>query len=190
MLTIADSLDRLIDVHQDHAQLRALITIYVREMRRIHALAEQVRTMRGLGGEGAQLDQVGRLVRRGREGLSDADYRVALRCEIRALRSLGRADDVIDVLALALPDGATFELVEAPPHALDVEIYTERTTAPLRVVWRAKAAGVALFVAWSPEPVETSLVLAYDDEDASELQGLAYDDEDAAPGGALAVMSV
>ena len=187
MSHVERGLERLIDVHKDQAKLRALLSIYLREIDKLEALAIQVRTERALAGVGEQLDQLGRLVLMPREGLSDDAYRVELRAEIRALRSHGTMPDLIDVLALALPDGAVYELAEVHPATVVIDITSEVERTP-RALPRAVAGGVALFVVWSPEPVETSLLLAWDDDDEPDGtdQGLGWDDDEDAPGGLLA----
>lgn len=57
--------------------------------------------------EGAQLDMLGRIVGQPRNGLSDDRYRVHVRARIRINRSIGTADDVIEVLRLVDP-GVTY----------------------------------------------------------------------------------
>lgn len=183
-------LARIIGVHAEGVKLRALIAIYLGAVDDLEVLVQEIRTKRLLAGEGEQLDQLGRLVMRGREGLSDALYRVALRCEIRALRSLGTGNDLLDVLALALPDGAEVTLDEVPPATVVIDVADAIDFVP-RALARAKAGGVALFVTWSTEPIEASFVLSSLDEDEpdGEAQGFGYGDEDDAPGGLLGTVT-
>lgn len=190
MSHVEKGLARLIDVHAGAPWLRALLSIYLREIDAVEALAIQVRTERALNGTGVQLDQLGRLVLMPRDGLDDDAYRVELRAEIRALRSHGTMPDLIDVLTLALPDGATFEIDAVPPATVVIDIDDATPRSP-RALPRAVAGGVALFVVWSPEPLETSLLLSWDDEDEADGagQGLGWDDGDDAPGGLLAALT-
>jgi hypothetical protein len=68
----------------------------------------------------AQLDLLGKLVGEGRNGRSDADYRAVIGLRIRANRSQGGAEDLIQLCALALGvaqgSGAVFYQDGAPMH--------------------------------------------------------------------------
>lgn len=50
---------------------------------------------------GNLLDKLGKLVGEPRLGRSDGDYRVAIKLQIRTLRSRGRATDIIDIITIA-----------------------------------------------------------------------------------------
>jgi len=166
---------KLIQVHRDSPKLAKLLEIFLREVERVHTLADDVRTKRALNGGGAQLDQLGRLVLLSRGDLGDSAYRLALRCWIRALRSHGTARDLLDVLQLAIPDGTRYDLDEAPPMTTVIEVL-DGLEAPPRVVLRARAAGTALFIVWAPGPVETSFRLAHATEGLG--GGFGYADEE------------
>lgn len=67
---------------------------------------------------GASLDLIGRIVGQAREGLTDPQYRVALRARERINRSQGTTNDVLAMLELV--DSAGFTITDTPPAAFIV----------------------------------------------------------------------
>lgn len=67
---------------------------------------------------GASLDLIGRIVGQARNGLTDPQYRVALKARERINRSQGRTNDVLAMLELVDPAG--FTITDTPPAAFVV----------------------------------------------------------------------
>lgn len=90
--------------------LRALIEIRARKWQAIEDAAwevldaQTIETAIGVG-----LDAIGVLVGRGRDGATDALYRLALRAQIRINRAQGNRRDTLEVAALTTP-GITYSI--------------------------------------------------------------------------------
>lgn len=112
---------------------------------------------------GAQLDVIGRIVQRERLGLSDDDdYRAVLKAWIRANRSNGTGNDILDVLALAIANDAT--LTNYPPASFVVEIADALTLDAeviASLIKRSRLGGVGAFVVYS----------GYDDDESFRFYG-------------------
>lgn len=101
---------------------------------------------------GPALDQIGDLVKCPRSGFSDAQYLIFVIMTIRARRSGGRSEDIIQVVALAIL-GATF--AEFYPAAFFVSTLNMSATwaAPIGVGIRtARDPGVRGVYVWSSWP--------------------------------------
>ncbi len=102
-------------------------------------------------GTGDVLDKYGAIVGLPREGQTDTDYLIAILLEIQILRSQGRAEDVIKIVASVL---TTFDFEEWQPAGWTVLSYNVANVLPiLHTVGRAKAAGtrgVFLYTTWDP----------------------------------------
>jgi hypothetical protein len=61
---------------------------------------------------GAQLDGMGQIVGRARNGLDDEAYRTRIRAQIRINLSSGTIPDLVEILELVLPSGQFFQLYE------------------------------------------------------------------------------
>lgn len=81
---------------------------------------------------GVQLDKIGALVDRSRDGLSDADYRNAIKVEARTLLSTGSADDMLELARAFMGPGRTLS-------------YHERYPASFMLVAEVSLAEAALF---------------------------------------------
>lgn len=116
-------LSRLLSQFSRSANLRSLLAAYLIQVQDLEdGLWEVIEERLLANAEGSQLDTIGRLVRaRGRAGLSDVDYRVAIQCQIRINRSSGRASDIIDVAKLSHPEGHAIRYREIYPCAVEVE---------------------------------------------------------------------
>lgn len=135
---------------------------------------------------GAQLDMIGRIVGRGRSGLSDADYFIAIRAQIRINRSCGTPEDMIDVTRLTVPAGFTFTYDEAYPKGIWITV-SGAVNWTISILYdnlfRAKSSATRLFLQYSLEDDANTFTFASGDAvEASTTQGFG-DDTNPAIGG-------
>jgi len=112
-------------------------------------------------------------------GLIDADYRIALRAQIRINRSSGTPEDLIAITTLSISAGQAFTYEEAYPAAITIEVldtFTLNILVLLDNLIRAKDGGVRLYLEYSLEPEEDCFTFSDDDSDpADTLRGWADD---------------
>jgi len=186
---------RLYTQFRNKPRLLALVDAFASQVQQLQNAAWAVLTERSIEtAVGAQLDVIARVVGFPRSGQSDEEYRLYLRGEIRANRSSGTGDDVINVLKLVFP-GASVVLVNDTDTSggrflvrLDGHAATDpEVQASLYFIAKSKLAGVKAWFQWSPSPDESSFTLgdeaAYPDGDAA--RGLG-DSSDPSVGGDLA----
>lgn len=151
--------------------------------------AQLVYAQRFLGGaEGVQLDRIGADLAVARGALGDADYRALLRGRVRAIRSKGAVEDLIDSLRLAMDDTSVTVKVEGAGHF--EQRVTLVGTVPVdpfvlqRIANDARGAHVRTVVEWTTVDPEGTFRLG--DEGGSAVDGKSFDDEggstDADPG--------
>lgn len=130
---------------------------------------------------GAQLDVLGRVVNREREGLGDDDYRAVLAAWIAANRAGGTADDVLRVTVLAVGAANTVSLQEFFPASMVVTLGNALALSPAivaAIIRRARMGGVNTQVVYSEsDDDETFAFAAGDTEVASTDQGWADDSQ-------------
>ena len=73
------ALPLMLDQYRDSPNLRGMVGAFGAEMDKLETAMFEVRTILNIAtAEGAQLDLIGRIANKGRDGLSDADYRAVL----------------------------------------------------------------------------------------------------------------
>lgn len=130
--------------------METLASIYAGQVQEIEDAAQQVLVdvVNLDDAVGAQLDVIGRLVGREREGLDDATYRRRLRTQILINKSSGTGPELIEITAQFLDPATVFEYREDDqyPAAFEIEVTDELDSglgAQLGLVLRsAKAGGV------------------------------------------------
>lgn len=91
--------------------ISALVEVRARRSQELETAAWEVAEgILDLEGEGFVLDTIGRILKCGREGLTDAAYRWALRAWARALRSKSRLSDLREVGVLSSGRTLTFQI--------------------------------------------------------------------------------
>lgn len=114
---------------------------------------------------GDLLDKLGKLVGEPRLGRSDADYRVAIKLQIRTLRSRGRATDIIDVSTIAAIN-STPKYTEHFPAGWQVDIDNLPASAQVATkLGHAKAAGTYGVLVSTPDAGD--YLIFGDDTDAA-----------------------
>jgi hypothetical protein len=139
------ALARLIQQLKGKPRLAGLLRAFVSEVQAIEDALWQVFDQRLLDNAvGAQLDLLGRIVGREREGMADDSYRTHLRVQIRLNLGSGTARDVLETFAL-LVAGARLELVEQYPAAFALRVHEALpvdVADAATILQAAKAAGV------------------------------------------------
>lgn len=147
---------RLMRQYRGGENWQRLVRALLGEAQRIEAAITKLRTLRWLDtAEGAQLDGLGRILGKARDGRTDADYRVQLRGAILANSSSGTADQILTYFRAAVPGLAAYRLSEFYPMSLLVELQGELTEDPASVLARlreVKMGGVAAMLQYELSP--------------------------------------
>lgn len=187
---VASGLALLLSQYQGKPRLETYLSIFLRRVQELEDAVWDVLISRLIDtATGIHLDTLGRLVGQVRLWADDEIFRVWIRARIRANRSQGHPDDVIQVAQLAV-DGLEFEYRElyAASFVVDVLDALEANLAsPVHeIVMRAKAVGAAGSLHWSDSPEESTFAFAVgDEEEDDEDRGFSGDDPDEGPGGVL-----
>ncbi len=164
---VARGLARMLQQYKGKPFFAALLKSYLSRIQELENAAWEVILYRRLGdAEGIQLDYLGSIIGRGRNNLSDADYLVAIKGQIRINRSCGTPEDMIAVTTLSLPTGYIFAYGEAYPAVILISVFTAATDTLINVLFdslkRTKPGGVRLLLdsttaapenafTWSPD---------------------------------------
>lgn len=142
--------------------------------------------------EGAQLDVIGGLVGRARDGAADDVYRRRIRAQIATNASDGRTEDLIAITDLVVYDDDALARVETTGAAA-VVVHVEGVALDMSIAWilieflrRAVAAGVRVLLDTLTDTPDDSFTF-----EASVLgfpggPGLGFAEYDGTGGGALA----
>lgn len=146
---------RLISQYKKATVFKAWLSTLITRIQILEDAIWSVITQRTIDGVGIVLDNIGKILNRPRGGLSDDDYRIALRAEIAILRSTGNGDDLFTVGELSLPPGYDFTLTDLGNAALRVSI-VEPVAFDVHVLFqnmtRAKQGGVKLLFEFIVSP--------------------------------------
>jgi len=117
---IAHATERLLPYEFRRPRTVAILTSWVRQAGRMSDALREIGevVLDPDASIGVGLDRIGALLHLGRDGRSDAAYRVALRARGRAYRSQGRISDLREVLEIGVPAPIVWHLDEYPPAAL------------------------------------------------------------------------
>lgn len=146
---VEQGLALLLGQHKGKPRIAALLTVYLRRVQELEDAIWDVLVKRLIdSATGVELAKIGRTVGQVNEAAWDDDtYRLFIKARIRANKSNGHGDDVIDVLTLV--EAADFVLREYYPATMFVDFDTMPAASPFILVElarRAKAAGVRLQV--------------------------------------------
>jgi Protein of unknown function (DUF2612) len=180
---VAGGLALLLSQYRERPRLAALLSSFLRRVQELDDATLDVLVSRLLDtATGAQLRVLGRLVgQTNAYGWSDNVYRLFIRARIRANKSNGHGDDVIDVLNL-VQDPSFFSLREYYPATMLAEYEGPTTVDPqilMDLVRSAKGAGVKLQLLYTDHYVGVNafVFVAGTTDEASVTEGFALDDE-------------
>ena len=152
---VARAIGVLISALRDKARFTRVVDIFVRPLQELEDVFWDLYANRRLSNAtGVNLDVIGKIVKEARAGLSDNDYRAVLRVKGRVLRSLGTADDLIEITQLMLQSTAFTYAEFYPGSVLITVIGTPVFSISLlsKFLRMAKAAGIRLDVAHTTTP--------------------------------------
>lgn len=157
----AQALGLLIDQYQGLPRFSALVASFVNRVQEFENVQWDVINKRlldytALDGSSqhavaAQLDAIGRLVGRGRNGQDDPTYLVYIRAQIFLNKSTARRDQIIQLLQLVEAQGFTYD--ELYPCTVLIQYFGLTATSPLVLIDLAKlcvGGGVQLFMIVPP----------------------------------------
>lgn len=155
---------RFLEQFKEKAKLQALLVSYLRQIQLLEDCVWEVIFARTIeDAQGLTLDFIGAIVGRKRLALTDDDYRIAIRAQIRINRSSGTPEDIIAVTDLSIPASASFTYSEHYPAAITIDVLnTVAFTIKVLVdnLRAAKAGGVRLNLVYSYSPPEETFTLA------------------------------
>lgn len=186
---VEQALSSLLSQYRERPVLEGWLSAFVDQIQELEDAFFELLLQRFLStATGAQLDVIGRIVGRARNALGDGDYRILLSAWIRANRSDGTGDDVLDVVELAL-QGANLTFTPFYPASFVVWVDEAMTADPATVallIARARLAGVNAQLVYSGVSIPASFVFAPGDaEVTSTTQGTASGDSDSTGTGGL-----
>lgn len=136
-------------------KMEALLTPFLEEIQEIENAAWTLISLKDLFlASGAQLDLIGRIVNRAREGRTDDVYRLWLRAQILINRSSGTANEMITLARLVTgADVGEVTLIDWYPARFGVYVgvgmTAEEAATLLELLILAKSAGVAVFLEYA-----------------------------------------
>lgn len=167
------ALARLAQQYKDKPKLAALLGVFTPKVQELENVLWALHVERRIDvAVGAQLDVLGRIVGQLRENSVDADYRLRIKARVRANRSHGSVEDVLEVFQILLPS-TVLEFVQEWPAAFRLNIGTISGSGvalvPMyaRFLADAKLGGVGGYLLWQ----QTSDAESYYTEVAAFLNG-------------------
>lgn len=167
---VQDGTDLLIDAFRRRAKFVAYQQTFLTQIQELEdavfdVIAKQsvIEVVDGFGtAEGVFLDMIGRIVGEERQDKTDADYLPFIRAKVRANRSDGKINELIEILALILPDLelSSFDLTYSSLSTMRVFVNSDLTSNELDAVRRfmllAVEATVDLRIQYNTDPPENT----------------------------------
>jgi hypothetical protein len=148
--------DDLLEQFKSRPVFAAVLRAFVAQIQKLEDATWEVIVFRRLeNAEGVVLDMLGAIVGRGRAGLDDPGYRIAIAAQIRIIKSGGRPEDLIAIALLSTPLGTLIRLIDEYPAGFRIDVGSQ-VTWPIEVLFlggrAAKAAGVRFGLVYSTAP--------------------------------------
>lgn len=188
---VTQALSKFLSQFAEKPKIASWHSAFIEEIQQVEDALFDLLTQRLLANAtGEQLDVIGKIVKKPRAGLDDNDYRPTLFAWIRANRSSGTADDVLDVVDLAI-EGQDADFTPLYPASFVVTVFDALTHDAANIaalIKRARLAGVNAQMVYMSVARANAFVFADgDDEVDSTTQGTASGDDDSSgTGGSLA----
>lgn len=175
----AEAKARLVQQFKDKAKLEAWLAAYVAQIQDLEDVFFQLLEDRVLDtAVGVQLDGLGDIVGEERKGKSDESYRTWIRGRIRANRSSGTPEDMLEVADL-ITDANALAIEEYYPAAFNLIIFDaleENIDDVEAILDAASPAGVRAHVEYRLSPESQLFTFASGDTiESSSTQGFAND---------------
>lgn len=164
---VAEALGRLIEEFKGLPRIEELLSIYVGQVQELEVAVFDLLTERTLDtAVGSQLDALGSIVGQERLGFSDDGFRTFIRARIKVNLSDGRADELLEILALISdPAEGTPSILhtEYPPAEFHIQVLSDIGTLDPALAFllltEAKPAGVRFLFIYSTEPAAEQFTL-------------------------------
>ena len=174
-----DAIANLLQQFRDQSNIEGFVRTFSASAQELESTLHDVDTeLRLTTATGQQLDELGEVVKLDRGDLDDIDYSARLRARIRANRSEGTPNDVLETLRLMVVTN-DLEYSESYPAACLIQIYDALAMAISVVAveaGRTRPTGVNLQLIYSLYSNETTFTFSSGDtEEASTAQGWADD---------------
>lgn len=174
----AEMLDLIIEQYKGDQRLRSFIGAHLTQGQQIEDAARDVEASRDVDqATGVSLDMLGSLVGQGREGASDADYRILIKARVLVNSGNGRGDEMIALLQLAVISG-TWAFGELYPAAISVRINGETDSAAAtisRLIRDLSGAGIGTNIAVGPADGAPETPFFYNTTTGSVITAPGYD---------------
>lgn len=152
---VAEGISYLMEQYKGQAKIEAFLVAFLERIQELEYAIWDLVSLKDLDtAEGAQLDLIGRIVNRAREGRDDDTYRLWLRAQVIINRSSGTPEEMLSIARLVTRadiDQAT--IIEWYPARFAIYVsvgMTEQDAATLlELLTLAKAAGVAVFLEYA-----------------------------------------
>jgi hypothetical protein len=156
-----EAIARLIQQYKDKPRIEAFINALSARVQDLEDTLYDILVESAIANAtGTQLDDIGDIVGQQRQGMLDAEYRTFVRARVKANRSSGRLEELIEILKLIL-DGQTVpptsSILTRDAYPASVVIEATGVVSNTLIIWRdflnrAKAAGIRLgFISNSEE---------------------------------------
>jgi hypothetical protein len=166
----------LLEQLKDEEKLEAFLRALVGPAQELEEVAHDLDTeMRLDNAVGEQLDMIGRIVNLLRGSLSDSEYRTRLRAHIRANRSEGTPDDLLEVLRLMVPtNGLSIEEYPIGAVMRIADALSEDPDAIVSELTRTRPSAVPLHLEYTVvDDTDTFQFASGDTEEADTAAGFA-----------------
>ncbi len=149
----ADAQARLITQYQGSENMEAIVSAFGEQIQNAEDTLYDVLVQSAIDDAiGLQLDDIGDIVGQKRQGMEDAEYRTFVRARIKANRSSGRPEELIEILYLILsgqPVPPSDPIMYRELYPASIEMESSEVTSSATIIWRdflnrAKPAGVRL----------------------------------------------
>lgn len=163
---VARALAKFLEQYRNKDDLRSLSRSFTNRIQELEDATWEVILYRLMANaEGAQLDALGAIVGRGRNNLSDADFLIAIKGQIRINRSNGTPEDILAVALLSIPPGYVPLYDEEYPAVILITIDSE-VLFNIQVLFenliRTKSGGVRLLLEYLLAPIENTFTWSDD----------------------------
>lgn len=158
------AVDRFISQFREKPILAGILYALTGQLQRVEDAAWETILYRRVDNSfGITLDRIGTIVGIGRNNLTDENFRIAIRAQVRLLRSGGRAKDILRFAELVIPDGVSFNLSEEFPASFLIDVVDQMDGDLIQVLWRglerARALGIGAGLAYSVQAPSYQFVL-------------------------------
>lgn len=130
--------------YKSKEKLEAYLSSFITQVQLLEAAFFDIYSLLDIDTQtGAQLDLIGRIVQRAREGRSDAEYRPWLKAQIAANLSAGRADDLLNILNILGTTQGVWTTLPPAGFLIDLGLDTaENVTQIAGLIRQARGAGI------------------------------------------------